>query len=269
VDYGQFDALGEPPNPCGDPGGPNPTPPTAEGGSLRAQDLRTSGDPTGLSGAIIRVDPATGEALPDNPLFGGASSDDDRIIATGMRNPYRFAFRPGGTALWVGDVGWNTWEEIDTIASPTDPVVENFGWPCYEGEGKQTKWDQANLAICENLYTDTGAATEPLFSYGHGQPVVPGDGCPADQGSVISGMAFYRQGTYPPAFRGALFFGDHNRLCIWVMLRGPNGIPDPSRIHPFVHGAPGPVALEIGPGGDLYYVAYEEGTVHRVSYTGT
>ena len=51
-----------PKNPCGDPGGSDPTPPTAEGGSLRSQDIRTTGDPTGLSGAIIRVDPATGAA---------------------------------------------------------------------------------------------------------------------------------------------------------------------------------------------------------------
>ncbi len=34
VDYGQ---EGIPVNPCGDPGGPSPTPPTAEGGALRAR----------------------------------------------------------------------------------------------------------------------------------------------------------------------------------------------------------------------------------------
>jgi glucose/arabinose dehydrogenase len=269
VDYGQFGTAQDPPNPCGDPGGPNPTPPTAEGGALRSQALRTSGDPTGLSGAIIRVDPATGDALPDNPLFGGAVADDDRIVATGMRNPYRFVRRPGTDEIWVGDVGWNAWEEIDTMASPIDPVVENFGWPCFEGAGAQPQYDATGLAICEDLYGDPGSVSAPLFSYRHGQPVVPGDGCPLDRGSVISGMAFYRQGTYPPAFRGSLFFGDHARLCIWVMLRGPDGRPDPSRVRPFVRGARGPVALEIGPGGDLYYVAFEEGTIHRVVFTGS
>ena len=44
------------------------TPPTAEGGALRSQDLRTSGDPVTLDGTIIRVDPATGAGLSDNPL---------------------------------------------------------------------------------------------------------------------------------------------------------------------------------------------------------
>src|SRR5215210_6995023 len=60
ADYGQD---GNPLNPCGDP--PvgvrgTQTAPTAEGGALRSQDLRTSGDPVSLDGAILRVDPATG-----------------------------------------------------------------------------------------------------------------------------------------------------------------------------------------------------------------
>ena len=57
-DWGQD---GSPLNPCGDPPGgvgATLTPPTAEGGSLRAQDIRTTGDPVGLDGTVIRIDPA-------------------------------------------------------------------------------------------------------------------------------------------------------------------------------------------------------------------
>ena len=70
-DYGQ---TGTPANPCGDPPGTVGsllTPPTSEGGRLRVQDLRTpatAGDPTGLDGSLIRIDPATGAGAPDNPL---------------------------------------------------------------------------------------------------------------------------------------------------------------------------------------------------------
>jgi glucose/arabinose dehydrogenase len=49
TDYGQD---GSPVNPCGDPPGPPGTvltPPTAQGGALRSQDLRTTGDPTSLT----------------------------------------------------------------------------------------------------------------------------------------------------------------------------------------------------------------------------
>ena len=115
ADWGQD---GAPLNPCGDPpggAGSTLTPPTAEGGALRSQDLRTSGDPVGLDGTIIRVNPATGAALPDNPAAGAADANARRIIATGFRNPFRFTTRPGTDELWVGDVGWNTWEEINVL----------------------------------------------------------------------------------------------------------------------------------------------------------
>ncbi len=72
VDYGQFggslSGTPTPANPCGDPpGGVGValSPPTAEGGSLRAQDLRTSGDPVGLDGAVLRIDPTTAGRLAD------------------------------------------------------------------------------------------------------------------------------------------------------------------------------------------------------------
>ena len=44
-----------------------------------------------------------------------------------MRNPFRFTFRPGTSELWVGDVGWSAWEEINRIISPTASPVSNFG----------------------------------------------------------------------------------------------------------------------------------------------
>ena len=71
--------------------------------------------PVGLDGAILRVDPATGAGLPDNPLAASPDANARRIIAYGLRNPFRFDVRPGTNEVWVGDVGWNTWEEINRI----------------------------------------------------------------------------------------------------------------------------------------------------------
>ena len=113
------------------------------------------------------MDPATGEALPDNPLYGGSDLTDDRIIAYGMRNPFRFTVKPGSDQLWVGDVGWNSWEEIDKVADSGDAVVEDFGWPCYEGNPHQSGYDSLNLNVCENLY-GAGSVTAPFFPYSHG-----------------------------------------------------------------------------------------------------
>lgn len=106
VDYGQtgFPLV----NPCGDPPagvGGAMLPPTAEGGALRAQDIRTIGDTVGFNGTILRVDPATGGALPDNPLADGSIPGAERIVAYGLRNPFRMTIRPGTSELWIGDVG--------------------------------------------------------------------------------------------------------------------------------------------------------------------
>ena len=200
VDYGQD---GNPVNPCGDPpGGPGAmlTPPTAQGGALRSQDLRTSGDPASLNGAVLRVNPATGAGLPDNPLAGSADPNARRIIAHGLRNPFRFAIRPGTNELWIGDVGWDIHEEFNRVVNPTDGVVENFGWPCFEGNIRQPGYDAADLNICEGLYNQAGSMTLPYYSYPHASQVVPGETCPLGSSS-LAGIDFYTGGEYPAVVR--------------------------------------------------------------------
>jgi len=268
TDYGQD---GSPVNPCGDPpGAPGTvlTPPTAEGGALRSQDLQTTGDPVSLDGSIIRVDPTTGAGLPDNPLAASADPNARRIIAYGLRNPFRFTHRPGTDELWVGDVGWNDWEEINVVSDPNDSVVENFGWPCYEGNGRQPGYDSANLNICETLYTTPGAVTSPYFAYHHSNRVVPNETCPTGSSS-IAGLEFEfaaAQNSYPAEYDSALFFADYSRDCIWAMLKGADGKPAPGQIRTFVAGAANPVNLENGPSGDLFYVDFDGGTIRRIQY---
>jgi glucose/arabinose dehydrogenase len=269
ADWGQD---GNPLNPCGDPPtgkGSTLTPPTAEGGALRSQDLRTTGDPVTLDGSIIRVDPATGAALPDNPGPGLVGTNSKRIIAYGMRNPFRFTQRLGTDELWVGDVGWNDWEEINRDLNPTDQV-ENFGWPCYEGPGRQPGYDAANLSVCENLYAaGPGAVTAPYHAYHHSARVEKeGDPCPTGSSSV-AGLEFeFAASTndYPAEYDDALFFADYSRDCIWAMRKGADGNPAPGLIRTFVAAAANPVNLENGPNGDLFYVDFDGGTIRRISY---
>ncbi|MEV6524161.1 PQQ-dependent sugar dehydrogenase [Longispora sp. NPDC051575] len=247
-------------NPCGDPGGSAPTPPTSEAGALRAQDVRTTGDPTGLSGAVIRIDPATGEGLPGNPYHSSMNANARRISAYGMRNPFRLAVRPGTSEVWVGDTGWNTWDEINRVTPGA-----NLGWPCFEGPARQPGYDAANLNLCESLYT-AGGQTAPYFTYKHSAPVVPGENCP-NGGGALSGLAFYPDtGSYPAEYRKALFFADYSRKCVWAMRAGPDGLPDPTRISTFVTEAANPVDLAVGPGGHVYYVDLNGGTVRRIRY---
>lgn len=268
TDYGQ---AGAPKNPCGDapvPVGGVQSPPTAEGGALRAQDLVTPGDPVTLDGSIIRVDPATGAALPDNPNASSSDPNARRIVATGFRQPFRMTTRPGTSELWIGDVGWSGWEEINRVADPKTLPVENFGWPCYEGGAKQPAYDALNLDICNSLY-GSGTAIAPYFTYHHLARVVGGDGCP--HGGSVTGGAFspVAGGNYPSKYDGALFFADYTRRCIWAMLKGSDGLPDPTKIEAFATGTTGyysPVDLVTGPEGDLYYVDLVGGTIRRIRY---
>jgi glucose/arabinose dehydrogenase len=253
VDYGQTQS-----NPCMDP--------ASEGGALRSQDIRSLADPTQLQGAVLRLDPLTGTAAAGNPNSGLADTNARKIVATGFRNPFRFAMRPGTNEVWLTDVGWNDWEEINRV--PTD-TMGNHGWPCYEGNGRQAAYDAANLPMCETLYAaGAGAVRAPYYTYKHSDNVVANENCPTVGGSSASGVAFYPTsgGTYPAEYRGAMFWADYTRGCIWAMMpTAAGGLPNPTDRRTFVAQASAPVDIAIGPGGDLYYVG-ATGSVRRIRY---
>jgi glucose/arabinose dehydrogenase len=266
-DYGQF---GWPhANQCGDPpGGEALAPPGAEGGSLRALDVLTPADPTGLSGSLIRIDPDSGEGLPGNPLYSSIDENARRLVAFGFRNPFRFAIDPEGEEIFVGNVGNGTYEEIDRF--PLVPgALYDSGWPCFEGPDPNPGFESLGLDLCEGLYAAPASTAQPFFFYRHGSQVTPDDHCPAESGSAITGMVLYRGATFPPEYDGALFFADAVRGCIYVVLADENGELDPLTAQPFLReGGPYTGAdMQVGPGGDLFYLSlYGDESLHRISY---
>ena len=85
---------------------------------------------------------------------------------------------------------------------------------------------------------------------------------------MISGIAFSDSAAnYPYAYNGALYFTDHSRNCIWAMLPGANGLPDPTKVRAFELNAGHPVDLQTGPNGDLFYVDIDDGQVHRITFS--
>jgi PKD repeat protein len=158
----------------------------------------------------------------------------------------------------------STWEEINRVPNPT-AGLRNFGWPCYEGTGRMGGYDALDVNLCESLYDQgTAAHAAPYYTYNHTARVVSGDACRSGSSS-ISGLAFTPpQSSFPSEYDGALFFSDYSRDCIWAMLRGSDGLPDPGRIRPFFPNASNPAELQFGPGGDLYYVDLEGGNIRRV-----
>lgn len=239
VDYGQLDQA------CGD--GTNPPQ-----GAFRSQGMSPY-----LDGVILQI---------TNP--GTSSQGVPAVVANGLRNPFRFALMPGiGTDdLYVGNVGWETWEAIDQFRVRVDRRP-NFGWPCYEG------WDRNGDYQLTGYCGSVGDVTAPFFAYAHQSYVTaedrkgkscggkPSGGGPDQNGSVISAIGFTdgTSTTYPLPFKNALYFGDLLRQCIWTM-QPPNNVPQT-----FAKGLQGgPVDLKAGPSGDLFYVDIVTSTVRRI-----
>jgi glucose/arabinose dehydrogenase len=88
-----------------------------------------------LLGKLLRIDPdpedGSGYSVPSsNPFVGRPGADE--IYAYGLRNPFRFSFdRPTGDIL-IGEVGFNSWEEIDFVSAKRLRGA-NFGWDYFEG----------------------------------------------------------------------------------------------------------------------------------------
>jgi glucose/arabinose dehydrogenase len=220
-------------------------------GAFRAQSS------TSYSGKILRIDPATGLGLPDNPFFTGQASDaTSRIWAMGLRNPFRFCVAPGSGSpgqLLVSDVGWSTWEEIDSCAGG-----ENFGWPCREGPDAQGSYDGADPSgFCD----DMSLFTAPLGCYHHD------DAKPAGfTGHCTSGICCYTGSEYPQHYAGRVFYCDYTDGWIRCLLVVGGAIVADEE---FATDAGGPLDLVADPGnGDLYYLSMWQNQVFRIRCTG-
>ncbi len=245
VDTGQVNG-----NVCGDPVG--------EGGALRSQDVRTAADPTTLDGTVIRINPDTGLAWPTNPWATSADANRARVIAYGLRNPFRISLSPDGNQLSVADVGWSTWEEVNVMGTAESQAV-NFGWPCFEGNYPQPLY-QAASGLCSGL--SASAVRNPEMSYSHSTALGPNCN---EGGSSVTGVAYYGGGTYPSSYNGGLFTADYSRKCIFFTPRGADGVLNHAARTVFVSNAY-VVDLQIGPGGDLYYLDLINGRIMRVMY---
>jgi glucose/arabinose dehydrogenase len=90
-----------------------------------------------LHGKILRIDPRPSGSLPytvppDNPHALTADGYRPEIWASGLRNPWRFSFDPVTGDLAIGDVGENTYEEVDFVPF-ADAAGANFGFDYFEG----------------------------------------------------------------------------------------------------------------------------------------
>jgi len=160
----------------------------------------------------------------DNPFYDGAGPNYDAIWAMGLRNPFRAQVDPVSGRIFIGDVGQDTWEEINVVARGA-----NFGWPVCEG-------------VC-----NTPPYVDPIYAYNHN-----------GRDASITGGFVYHGSQFPAAYQGNYFFADYTQNWIRRMTFDANG--NPASVLNFIPpdgSADGPygdiVALAGGPDGALYY----------------
>jgi glucose/arabinose dehydrogenase len=176
---------------------------TGDGGSggdpqNNGQSLQT------LLGKILRIDVnnPTGDknyGIPsDNPFVGAGNREE--IYAYGLRNPWRMSFDPATQWLWAGDVGQNSFEEIDIIKKG-----ENYGWRIMEGNSCFNPSSGCNMA----------GLVKPIIVYGR------------SLGASVTGGYVYR-GSKVPELIGAYIYADFVSGRIWALrydgMNSPNNI---------------------------------------------
>ncbi|MEZ5965993.1 MAG: PQQ-dependent sugar dehydrogenase [Planctomycetota bacterium] len=147
--------------------------------------------------AILRIDPRQPSgnlaySIPASNPFVGQQNVREEIWAYGLRNPWRFSFDRANGTLWAGDVGQDTWEEVDIITRGG-----NYDWPVYEGN--QSYRNPTNRA----------------------QNARPVHVLPRNEASSLIGGYVYR-GTAMTSVRGAYIYGDYQTGNVWA-LRENNG----------------------------------------------
>ena len=191
-----------------------------------AKASRRAAEPTLLNGAVLRVDPATGDGLPDNPL---ARQRRQRSAhrGRGTAESLPVHLRPGTDDVWIGDVGWDSWEEIDRI--PTHGRSgRNFGWPCYEGDFRQSSYEGHQLMPSLDLEGSATEARTPHFTYNHFDHVAVGDGC-ATGSSSVTGLAFYEGGHIRAPMQGPCSLPTIRATASGQCPRGRTACPIPLR----------------------------------------
>ena len=118
----------------------------------------------------------------DNPFAGQDVMEE--FWAVGLRNPFRMSFDPEDGSLWTGDVGFESFEEINKVVGGG-----NYGWPFLEGLE-----NTMDIATPDPMI---GELQAPFYFYGH----------TANDRAVISGVVY--RGPLFPELEGQLILADN------------------------------------------------------------
>jgi len=178
----------------------------------------------------------------DNPFVTNAAAAKE-IWLYGLRNPFRFSIDHTTGNLWIGDVGENSFEEVDLV-TPAQKG-SNMGWRCKEGT------HNFNLtASCQGQ-----TFLDPIFDYDHSN----GDD------TVIGGYVYH--GANIAALAGNYIFGDFISGRIWSLAQNAQGAWVRT---PLANSGAGNLAgFGQDAAGELYVAQYGSGNVMRLHQVGT
>jgi hypothetical protein len=205
-------------------------------------------DPNALQGKILHIN-RDGAGVPRNPYYDPAnpSSVASRVWASGFRSPFRLTLDPSMGLPVLGDVGWNTWEEVDVVQRGG-----NYAWPCWEGLERTPGY--RDMAECQGVNN-----TAPIWYYHHGGAI--------DQGNSVTGGIVYSGTTYPTQYRGAYFFGDYVGKKLWTLRYDAQGrLTQAPQNPPMGTDIGGPVKFAPATNGDIVYADIYTGNLRRLSY---
>ncbi len=210
-----------------------------------------------ILGKILRIK-TDGTIPPENPLASDSNGVRcanpansgiyqgtglcQEMFAWGLRNPFRFGFKPGTSQFYINDVGQGIWEEIDN-----GQINANYGWNVREGHcanGSQ-----------EPCSANPAGLTPPIFDYNHNT------GC-----ASITGGAFVPNDVFGASYNNSYLYADY--VCGKIFKLTQSGSTFTST--EFASNLGGLTTLSFGPYQStqaLYYLSYAGGgEVRRIHY---
>ena len=219
-----------------------------------------------LRGKIVRINPRTGAGVPGNPFYNATNPNRVRskVYVYGLRNPYRFTVDPRNGTVYVGDVGWVRYDELDAFrAHTTNPLRDrNGGWPCYEGANGHPspqpsyRTAPATAAACKQVYPPGPlgghgvGAHAPLWAYAHRQTAC-----------VIGGPVYTGTANYPKRYDGQVFVAD------WARDTFHTVDPTTGAATLFGSGLGDALDIQVAPDGNVAYLAQTTNSLRELVYT--
>lgn len=232
--------------------------PAQDIGAFRAQSF------TALQGKVLRIDPDTGLGVPSNPWYDPNDVIKSRIWALGLRNPFRWSFKPtndGSIVLLLGDVGNGDYEDMNEVHAG-----DNMGWPCYEGRRPAPGYYAAKTPFCQDPSTLLGNMRWPLLDFSH---LDAGNSYPVGyNGNAITSVTMYVGQSYPPIYQGAVFITDHSRGWVSSFFLDFENQQLNSQVM-FNANAASAITIESSPAVynfDLFYLNINAGQLRRIAY---